>query len=520
MKSLFLLIGMVSFCYGQAQVYLQRSYITPTISFGSDIRLLSDGGYVIAGVHDGPSSPTTCHYVLRLNELGDTLWTRKFRTENGWDQPRIIPVTAGGFLMAGCYSFGGLAIIRLDDFGDTLWTKTFTIGGGGDMPVPIETADGGFAIGGQQGWQTYIVRLDADGNILWNYRYLGVGGFISEHMEPRADLIVEPDGSFVLAGCTRSADIGEGNGVVLKTDANGIVTWMTIVGGSYQDDFKGVSKLANGDYAAVGYSESFGGLGAKVFLTRFDSLGTVLWCKTYDANQDEMGYSVLERTNGDLTICGSTGPFFPGDFYGMLFSTDSLGNLIWSQKYSNESAFKSADFTPEGGYALTGYLKDDASPQGSTIFIKANELGNWDCNTQALALTTVQQTPLISNTFTTLSGTALTNYVLEIQPPDFTNNLICKAWQTGIAEQNLGERGFSIYPMPADQQMVIVLEESDQPVVRIEMYNSFGQMVYSTDVVSNHQNTIDVSTFPDGIYLVGITSANGEAEFQKVVVQH
>ena len=418
MKSLFLLIVMVACYNGQSQVYLQKSYITPLISYGSDIRLLSDDGYIIAGVHNGASPATTGYHILRLNELGDTLWTRIFKTENGWSQPRIIPVNAGGFLMAGSYSFGGLAIIRLNDFGDTIWTKTFTVGGGGEMPVPIETADGGFAIGGQQGWQTYIVRLDLNGNILWNYRYSGVGGSITQHTEPRADLIVEPDGSFVLAGCTQSSGMGEGNGVVTKTDANGVITWMTIVGGSGQDDFKGITKLANGDYAAVGYSESFGGSGAKVFLTRFDSLGTVLWSKTYDADQDEMGYSVLERTNGDLTICGSTAPFFTTDFHGILFSTDSLGNLIWSEKYSENSSFKSADFTAEGGYALTGYVMDANSPQGSTVFVKANELGNWDCKTQTMTLTVVQQTPLISNTFNTFNGTALTNYVLEIQPSE------------------------------------------------------------------------------------------------------
>ncbi|MBK6952627.1 MAG: T9SS type A sorting domain-containing protein [Crocinitomicaceae bacterium] len=520
MKSLFLLIGIVAFCTGQSQVYLQKSYVTPHISHGSDIRLLSDDGYIIAGLHNSASTATAGYHVLRLNELGDTLWTRIFKTENIWSHPRIIPVNAGGFLMAGSYSFGGLAIFRLNDLGDTLWTKTFTVGGGGEMPVPIETADGGFAIGGQQAWQTYLVRLDSDGNILWDHRYSGVGGFISEHVEPRADLIVEPDGSFVLAGCTRSAGMDEGNGVVIKTDANGVVTWLTIVGGSGQDDFKGITSLANGDYAAVGYSGSFGGSGAKVFLTRFDSLGTVLWSKTYDANLDDMGYSVLERVNGDLTICGSTGPFYSTDFYGILFSTDSLGNLIWSQKYSEHSGFKSADFTPEGGYALTGYVIDASSPQGSTVFIKANELGKWDCNTQALTLTTVQQTPLISNTFNTFSGTALTNYLLEIQPPDFTDNLICKAWQTGITEQDLTESGFSVYPMPADQNIVIMLHENHQPVKRIEVYNSTGQIVYSADEVANQENTIDTSSYPDGIYLLGITLANDEVQFQKVVVQH
>lgn len=519
MKSLFLLIGMVTFCTGQSQVYLQKSYVTPLNSHGSDISLLNDGGYIIAGVHSGASSATTGYHILRLNELGDTLWTRIFKTENGWSQPRIIPVNAGGFLMAGCYS-SGLAIIRLNDLGDTMWTKTFTVGGGGEMPVPIETADGGFAIGGQQGSQTYIVRLDSYGNILWNYRYSGVGGSIIQHAEPRADLIVDPDGSFVLAGCTNSFGMDEGNGVVTKTDANGVVAWMTIVGGSGQDDFKGITNLANGDYAAVGYSESFGGSDAKVFLTRFDSLGTVLWCKTYDANQDEMGYSVLERTNGDLTICGSTGPFFTTDFHGILFSTDSLGNLIWSEKYSENSMFKSADFTAEGGYALTGYVMDATSPQGSTVFVKANELGNWDCNTQTLTLTTVQQTPLISNDFNTFNGTALTNYVLEIQPSDFTDNLICRAWQIGINEQDLTESGFSVYPVPADQHIVIRQGENNRPVERIEMYNCFGQIVYSTDEVSTQQKTIDTSTYPDGIYLVGITLANGEVEFQKVIVRH
>ncbi|MBK6527783.1 MAG: T9SS type A sorting domain-containing protein [Crocinitomicaceae bacterium] len=110
--------------------------------------------------------------------------------------------------------------------------------------------------------------------------------------------------------------------------------------------------------------------------------------------------------------------------------------------------------------------------------------------------------------------------MLEIQPPDFTDNLICKAWQTGITEQDLTESGFSVYPMPADQNIVIMLHENHQPVKRIEVYNSTGQIVYSADEVANQENTIDTSTYPDGIYLLGITLANDEVQFRKVVVQH
>jgi hypothetical protein len=97
MKSLFLLIGIVAFCTVNHKSICKSHTFTPHISHGSDIRLLSDDGYIIAGLHNSASTATAGYHVLRLNELGDTLWTRIFKTENIWSHPRIIPVNAGGF---------------------------------------------------------------------------------------------------------------------------------------------------------------------------------------------------------------------------------------------------------------------------------------------------------------------------------------------------------------------------------------------------------------------------------------
>ncbi|RPH92159.1 hypothetical protein EHM69_13180, partial [candidate division KSB1 bacterium] len=89
----------------------------------------SDQGYILAG--STIVSNWTYAYVVKTNANGDTVWTRVF-----WDPHASLDIPArgvletedGGCLIAGyaAYSFpahGYMYLLRLNSMGDTLWTR-------------------------------------------------------------------------------------------------------------------------------------------------------------------------------------------------------------------------------------------------------------------------------------------------------------------------------------------------------------------------------------------------------------
>ena len=92
-------------------------------------------------------------YVIKLNSIGDTIWTRTFGGVNVDDANDVKQTSDGGFIIAGyTQSFGAghddVYLIKCNASGDTMWTKTFgdTLYDGAKT---VETTnDGGYMIGG------------------------------------------------------------------------------------------------------------------------------------------------------------------------------------------------------------------------------------------------------------------------------------------------------------------------------------------------------------------------------------
>ncbi|NWF90115.1 MAG: T9SS type A sorting domain-containing protein [Ignavibacteriaceae bacterium] len=115
-------------------------------------------------------------WLLKLDQNGDTIWTKKYIFDFN-DQSRVGKQTKdGGYILTGVkYAIDTkhhLFVAKLDEWGDTLWTKTlldenFSDSEGYDI---IETYDGGYAVTGSVSYSNgqsdmLLLKLDKDGNI-------------------------------------------------------------------------------------------------------------------------------------------------------------------------------------------------------------------------------------------------------------------------------------------------------------------------------------------------------------------
>jgi len=170
---------------------------------------VSSGGFLVVGSTGFYDSDV---YLIRTDENGDTLWTRTYGGSDSEEGYSVIEVSTGGFLVAGyTRSFGAgsydFYLLRIDENGDTLWTRTY---GGSDLDICnslVEVSLRGFLLAGRTesygaGWaDVYLVRINENGDTLWTRTY-GDNGFD----EGRSVIEVSSWG-YLVAGCIDGEDI-------------------------------------------------------------------------------------------------------------------------------------------------------------------------------------------------------------------------------------------------------------------------------------------------------------------------
>jgi hypothetical protein len=204
-----------------------RTYGDSSTDRGYSAQQTSDGGYIIAGETESFGAGLKDIYLIKTAPNGDSSWTRTFGGA-GYDQGYSVQQTSdGGYIIAGATSSfgagsGDVYLIRVDSLGDTLWTKTF-----GDTDLEIgysvkQVADGGFIIAGETysfgagANDAYLIRTDSSGLALWTRTYGGTDREMAFCVEQTLD------GGYVVTGNTRSFGAGENDIFLIKTDENGL----------------------------------------------------------------------------------------------------------------------------------------------------------------------------------------------------------------------------------------------------------------------------------------------------------
>ncbi len=236
------------------------------LDMGSEIIPAAGQGYFIIGTTKSftPDQKGDV-WLLRLDEEGDTLWTRTYNLGNDDGGTSIAPFTDDRFIITvntctgyrGGVPLGFATCLIVDSAGNVIDSTVFRLGEHTTLAGVSATRDGGAILTGASSlWsnfpnrQVLIAKLAPTGDTVWTKLYGATnrynGGF---------DIIERADGGYYVATYSQTYQTPEmnfDNWWLLRLDANGDTIWSRWWGGPKNDDPLAISSTADGGIILAG----------------------------------------------------------------------------------------------------------------------------------------------------------------------------------------------------------------------------------------------------------------------------
>lgn len=300
------------------------------------------GPDVVSLQHSG----STDVFVAKYNSAGELIWARKLGGTSQDDTNAITVDKDGNVLVAGYF----------------LGTADFD-------PDPSVT----FNLTSAGSWDTFISKLDGDGNFVWAKRIGGTPttGDISSAIKTDASGNVYVAGSFTGIvdmdpgpGSAPATSGGNTDGLVLKLEPDGDYINSIILRGGRFDSFDDVEVDASGNIYATGYYEEntdfdpgagtaleAGSNDRNAFVMKMNATGGLVWYKTFSEDDSEQwGNNIDLDSDGNIIVGGTfegTIDFDPGtgtqihtavnrDVFTVKLDAD--GNFLWGKTLPGSSS--------------------------------------------------------------------------------------------------------------------------------------------------------------------------------------
>jgi len=347
------------------------------------IQQTTDGGYIVAGYTFSFGAGGSDVYVIKLDENGNKVWEKTYGGSGDDYAFSIQQTTDGGYIVAGYTSSFGegnydFYIIKLDANGNKLWEKTFG-GSYNDKAYSIQqTTDGGYIVAGstisfgEGGSDVYVIKLDKNGDKVWEKTFGGIADDEAKSIQQTTD------GGYIVAGYTFSFGEGGSDVYVIKLDENGNESWEKTFGGNGWDEASFIQQTNDEGYIVAGYTFSFGEGWDDVYVIKLDKNGNKVWDKTYGGGNGDRANSIQQTKDGGYIVAGMTSSLGAGNYDFYIIKLDANGNKLWEKTFggSKYDPAWSIQQTNDGGYIVAGSTISFGAGGSDIYVIKLDENGN------------------------------------------------------------------------------------------------------------------------------------------------
>lgn len=193
-----------------------KTYGGALYDYGFSGQQTADSGYIVAGCYNNENFCAEYKkinfgdvggdvYLIKTDKFGNMVWSKTFDTgmwEKGYS---VRQTTDNGYIVAG-YSYLGsfgarVYVIRTDESGDTLWTRKYGTGYNNSGQSIQQTLDGGYIITGKLDNDFCFIKIDTIGDVRWSIVYDG-----ESMLDIGYSIVQTSDGGYAAVGETFTPD--------------------------------------------------------------------------------------------------------------------------------------------------------------------------------------------------------------------------------------------------------------------------------------------------------------------------
>jgi hypothetical protein len=361
---------------------------------------------------------------------------------------------------------------------------------------------------GASGSDVMLVKLNASGSLAWSKTYGGL-------QDDFGNTVRQVPTGYIIAGSTKSFGLGNSDVYLIKTDPNGNVTWSRTYGNTGIDAAYDVRQTLDGGFILAGKTRNSNPSGNSqddVLLLKISSGGVLTWSKSYGGLQDDVGESVLQLPDSSYVVAGYTKSYGNGNWDVYLFKVNKNGVTEWARTYGGageDKAYSLAAVPYDAGFLLCGHTNSFGAGGFDAYLIKTDKQGFTGCNdTSAIfvwsPIDSTKSGAVVDSGLKALSGA----HADTLQTID---SVVCSSCSPPLAPDKLFNEAtgpFSIYPIPANDFLVIESGEDDMPF-DVSIYNEWGTCVFH-DPHDATSSSVRISTdnFVPGVYFIKISNPN------------
>jgi hypothetical protein len=203
--------------------------------------------------------------------------------------------------------------------------------------------------------------------------------------------------------------------------------------------------------------------------------------------------------------------FYPGNISGSVYTIAPVQSTAYTVTGSNGFCTKSTTgiISVSPDFSLQLNVGDTLLCAGEMLTMMASGAVNYTFNPGGITGNPVTFTPA-----------ATTEYTITGSNADNCNHEATRILWVTICEgiqrlENSGE-AIEVYPVPASGELMIV---SNTTLFKIELLNAIGQIICEKQLVPQSLQ-LDMSSWPNGVYLLRVYFSDNSSATRKVIVQH
>lgn len=307
----------------------------------------NDGGFLLGGTSNSnksfdkkeDSKGENDFWLIKLNAKGDEEWQKTIGGEWQDELQSIIATNDGGYLLGGSSSSN----ISKD--------KTVSNYGGLDY---------------------WLVKIDGKGSIEWQKSFGGIFEDRLKSLCQTNDsgFIIGGDSNSIISGNKTENNFGESDYWLLKIDSRGNLVWQKTIGGINDDQLFSILKTKNNDFYIGGSSVKPSNEkeeGTDFWIIKINETAEIIWEKYYNNGKVDILNSLIETSENSLILGGLTKSeiklgkkSIKNDIDGvndfLIMNIDKEGNELWKKTLGSngEDFIKKVIEIRDGSYVLGG----------------------------------------------------------------------------------------------------------------------------------------------------------------------